>query len=529
LSGRWSVAASVAALGAEGARGGVPGFWELVERRADLTPDAPCLVDEHERRLTFGEYRSSCASVAAGLAAQGIGPGTVVAWQLPTWIDTIVLCGALARLGAVQVPVLPPYRQREMRLVLEQTRPEVLFVPERWQGRAYAEEHAALAASVGARLVVVDGGLAAGDPSGLPAYPPAPPGDGPESTRWIYYTSGTTTAPKGARHTDAHLVVAAEALVECLRLTPDDRGTIVFPFAHIGGAFLFLSGILGGHPHVVVSRFGAEVVPLLAREGVTYAGSGLSFQRTYLEVQREQPGRSIFPRIRGFPHGGDARRPHVHEALKREVGGAGVLSNYGMTEVPMIASGAVDDPPGKLAERIGRPCPTMEVRIVAPDGSPGAPGTEGEIRVRGATVLSGYVDASLDDGAFDEEGFFRTGDIGFVDGDGYLEVTGRLKDVIIRKGENISAVEVEDLLHRHPAVAEVAVVGLPDEERGERCCAVVVLADGAGGLDLASVVAFLVGEGLMIQKCPEQLEVRASLPRDFFGKVNKALLRRELG
>jgi acyl-CoA synthetase (AMP-forming)/AMP-acid ligase II len=199
--------------------------------------------------------------------------------------------------------------------------------------------------------------------------------------------------------------------------------------------------------------------------------------------------------------------------VRDEIGGRGVVHGYGMTEVPMIANGSPDDTDEQLANTDGRPVEGAEVRIVGLDGRPLPTGAEGEICVRGPMVCHGYTDPALTRDAFDAEGYFRTGDLGKLRDDGHLVITGRIKDVIVRKGENVSAVEVEGVLYRHPKVAEVAVIGLPDQARGERVCAVVQLADGAGTLDLAEVAAFCREAGLMTQKIPEQLELRTDWPR----------------
>ena len=206
------------------------------------------------------------------------------------------------------------------------------------------------------------------------------------------------------------------------------------------------------------------------------------------------------------------------------------MSGYGLTECPIIAMNTVRDPDAKLAHTEGRPNPPdAQIRVVRADDSDATPGEEGELRVRGPQLFHGYLDASLHAEAFDARGFFCTGDLGHVDADGYVVITGRLKDVIIRKGENISAREVEDLLYEHPKVADVAVVGLPDPASGERACAVVVARDPAAPLAFEEMSAFLRGRGLMLQKIPEQLEHVGQLPRNAAGKVQKLELRKRLG
>jgi acyl-CoA synthetase (AMP-forming)/AMP-acid ligase II len=211
--------------------------------------------------------------------------------------------------------------------------------------------------------------------------------------------------------------------------------------------------------------------------------------------------------------------------VKAELGGAGVVSVYGLTEAPFVVLSSPRDPDEKLACSEGRAAGGAELRVVAADGSACAPGEVGEIRVRGPQLFRGYLDAKQDAGAFDAEGFFRTGDLGRLDAEGFLAVTGRLKEIIIRNGENISAKEIEDLLYAHPRIAEAAVIGLPDARTGERCCAVVVPKDGAG-VDLAELGRYCRDAGLARQKVPEQLELVAELPRNASGKVRKYELRR---
>jgi len=217
--------------------------------------------------------------------------------------------------------------------------------------------------------------------------------------------------------------------------------------------------------------------------------------------------------------------PELHYEVKRELGGAGIVSGYGMTECPVFTMNRIGDPDDKLAETEGRPVTGGEVRIVRLDGALAGPGEEGELHVKGPQRFLGYLDASLDAEAFDDDGFFRSGDLGYQDADGYVVITGRVKDIIIRKGENISAQEVENLLYAHPKVADVAVIGLPDPASGERVCAIVVPVDPTQPLTFDEMVEHLHAEGLMQQKIPEQLELAGDLPRNPTGKVLKHELR----
>ncbi|MCI3949465.1 MAG: AMP-dependent synthetase and ligase, partial [Acidimicrobiales bacterium] len=396
--------------------------------------------------------------------------------------------------------------------------------PSVWRGFDHAAMGADLAASTeGLVVLVADRVLPDGDPATLPPVPPS------GEVRWLFYTSGTTADPKGARHTDATIRAAAAGMAERLALRPDDRHGLVFPFTHIGGITWLFASLLVGSGNVITEAFDPVATPaLLQREDVTLAGSGTPFHLAYLAAQRAAPDRPLFPSVRAFPGGGAPKPPQLHHDVKAELGGVGVVSGYGLTEAPLLTMGSVEDDDDALARTEGRPMSGVALRLVTTDGRVAGPGEEGEVRAKAPQVMVGYVDAALDADAFDDEGWFRTGDLGRLEPGG-LVVTGRLKDVIIRKGENISAKEVEDLVYTHPKVADVAVVGLPDPVLGERCCAVVVCRDAADPLRLDELVDHLEGTGLMRQKFPEQLELVDALPRNPSGKVVKTALRDRFG
>ena len=216
--------------------------------------------------------------------------------------------------------------------------------------------------------------------------------------------------------------------------------------------------------------------------------------------------------------------PELHYEVKREMGGLGCANGWGMTESCITAINDPRDTDAHIAETSGKPIPSVEVRVVLADGSDAPAGVDGELRIRGERVFKGYLDPVLNETAFDAGGWFCTGDVGHLTDDGYVVVTGRLKDIIIRKGENISAKEVEDLLYAHPDIVDAAVIGLPDRDSGERVCAVVTMAEGRT-LTLAELTRYCVEAGVMRQKIPEQLEIVESLPRNATGKVLKHELR----
>ncbi|MGW7498979.1 class I adenylate-forming enzyme family protein [Streptomyces luteogriseus] len=481
-------------------------LWELVTRRAALTPDRPLFLQDG-RTLTFEALRARAERVAAGLYGMGVRPGTVVAWQLPTRIETAVLSFALARLGAVQTPVIPFYRDREAGFALRESRAEFFAVPGTWRGF----DHTEMARRLGAKGVFeAYDDLPDGDPSLLPP----PPSDG-TAVRWIYWTSGTTSDPKGVLHTDRSLLAGGSCLAHALRPSAQDVGSIAFPYAHIGGPDYTVMLLLYGFPAVLFEQFALpEALAAYRAHGVTMAGGSTAFYSMFLAEQRKRPGEPVVPTLRLLAGGGAPKPPELYHAVVREMG-VQLTHGYGMTEVPMITMGAPDDGPELLATTEGRPPPGMEIRIV-----------DGEVRLRGEAVCRGYLDPGQTAEAFDEDGFLRTGDLGRLTETGHLVLTGRLKDVIIRKGENISAQEIEDLLHRHPALGDVAVIGLPDAARGELVCAVVEQPPGAEALTLADITAFLRAEGLSVHKLPERLEVVDALPRgDTLRKVLKYRLR----
>jgi len=502
-------------------------LWELIERRAEATPNAPLAIDEDQRTMTFGEYRDASERAAAGLSGLGLAEGVAVSWQLPTWLESMVLVGALSRLGVVQNPILPIYREREVGFVTKQTGARMLIVPSPWKGfdfEAMAREIAK--DQPGLEVLVVDKKLSDGDPESLPAV--ATPPDDPDElpVRWAFYTSGTTADPKGAKHTDRTIMASAHGMAVALELTEADRGALAFPFTHIGGIGLLMAGLMSGCRAIVIEAFDPPVtIPLLQREGITLAGSGTPFHMAYLAAQREQAGTPLFPDVRAFPGGASPKPPQLHYDIVKEMGGVGIVSGYGLTECPIITMSSVRDTDEHLAYTEGSATPGVEIKVVTLDGKIAGADEEGEIRAKGPQLFRGYLDSTLDAEAFDEEGFFRTGDLGKLDAEGYITITGRLKDVIIRKGENISAKEIEDLLFKHPAIGDVAVIGLPDEASGERACAIVVPADKEAPPNLEDIFDFAKQAGLMTQKIPEQLEIVDVLPRNATGKVLKHELR----
>ncbi len=504
-----------------------PTIWELVRRRAELSPDVAMLIDTDRRRLTFAEFADRAEQVAAGLLSLGIGPGTTVTWQLPTRIESVLVSMALARLGAVQNPVLHLYREREVGAVLRQSKPDFFVVPGVWKDRDFGAMAKQLASELGRAPTVLELGLDL--PTGDLASLPAAPASGTE-IRWVYYTSGTTSEPKGVQHTDQTLMAGGRGLGAALDMSADDIGSIAFPYSHIAGPDYMLMMLAAGFGAVLVEAFvPADAVQTFRELGVTMCGGSTAFYQMYLAEQRKQPGEPLIPSLRIMSGGGAAKPPELFYDVAKEMG-VRLVHGYGMTEVPMMAMGSPHDTDEQLAYTDGKPVVGAEIRIVKEDGTVAAPDEEGEVRLRGPVVCVGYTDPAANEAAFDSEGWFRTGDLGVLRPDGHLRLTGRLKDVIIRKGENISARELEDVLFSHPKVSEVAVIGVPDAERGEMVVAVVEPASPGDPVSFDEMVAWCRDAGLMMQKIPERLEVVDALPRnETLNKVLKFKLREQFG
>jgi len=366
-------------------------------------------------------------------------------------------------------------------------------------------------------------------PTGDPATLPDPPGADPEP-RWLYYTSGSTADPKGAWHTDRGVMAAGNTWFTKMQPTADDVYPVAFPVGHIGGAAMLVVTLASGMCMILVEAFDAERSPrFMAEQGATLLGTAVPFFRAYLAAQAAHGRERLFPHLRACVGGGAPTPPALHEDVKRELGGIGIVGSWGLTEFPIATCGSVTDTDEQLATTEGTAGPGVEVRVVGLDGLDKGPGEEGELRLRGPQLFLGYANPALNDGALDDQGFLHTGDLGVVSDTGHVMITGRVKDIIIRNAENISASEIEDALHLHPKIADVAVIALPDDRTGERACAVVKLADGVGTITLVEIGGHCRELGLARQKVPEQLELVDEVPRNSMGKIQKPELRKRFG
>lgn len=508
-------------------------YWDLVVRAASQRPGHVLLADDHGCSLTAAQLAAAAEGFAATLHGRGVGPGTVVSWQLPSVLETMVVLCALARLGAAQNPIVPIMREREVRFITEQVQTELFLVPEVWGGFGYGDLARTLAGERGFDVMLVDvatdrteGGalrLPLGDPTTLPPPPPADP----QAVRWLYHTSGTTAEPKGIRHSDATLMAGSTGMIGVLGVRDDDVNPGAFPVSHIGGAISLGASFVTGMRLVLFDTFDpATFGERAATHEPTILGSAVPFFLALLDAQRRHGPDPLFPRLRICSAGGAPMPPELCREVREVLGVPGVANSWGLTEFPVPTFASPDARHDVLDTTVGTVVPGVSLRVVGFHGQEVGRGEEGELRLKGPQRMLGYVDARLDADAFDDDGWFRTGDLGVVDAEGNVRITGRLKDIIIRNAENISALEVEDALFQHAAVHDVAVIGVPDPRTGERVCAVVVAEPGAELPTIEVLAAHCRAIGLATQKWPERIEVVDELPRTPMGKVRKEDLRR---
>jgi len=430
-------------------------------------------------------------------------------------------------------PILPSLRDHDLRFILEDAETAMIFVPHHFGGHDYAAmlERVTAAMSPSPEVVVLRGesGLHTAYPALLGLQPEATtlPALDPDAVRMVLYTSGTTGRPKGVLHSHNSIHALICQIRDQWSVEPGDTFLVPSPIAHIGGSiYAFECPLLLGTTAVLMDRWDpSAAVALMDNERCTHMAGATPFLQQLLSAAERADSR--LPDLKVFICGGASVSPSLIRRAAEYFDRAVVTRVYGCTEVPVATVGAPrPDEAGPAADTDGR-AGIAEIELVAHEA---APAGEGEICVRGPQMLLGYRHPEDDSESFDAAGFFRTGDLGRWDQylpDHYLVVTGRAKDVIIRNGENISAKEVEDLLADHPGIAEIAVVGLPDDRTGERACAVIVPA-GEPRPDVTDLLALLQSKGVAKFKAPEQVVIWDALPKNDAGKILKHQIRAAL-
>lgn len=511
-------------------------FAHTVARRGDAT----ALIEDGVA-LSYATLASRVDALAAGLVRRGVVAGDAVAYMLPNWWEAAATFLAAVSLGAHAVPIVPILRGREVAVILRQTRPRAIVLPASFRGTDYVALVREVIASMGGYdpLLVVARASGAADRAPTARFEEvAAPADGaasgarsavdPDTLALVIYTSGSTADPKGAMHSHQTLAAELASLVDAHGLGDDDRVLMPSPLTHVSGVIHgILAPALLGTSVVLQDRWDpAAALAAVARHRVTY----MIGAPTFLQEMLAQPSLAEhdLSSLRLFSCGGASVAPELMRLGRARIPNLVTKRSYGSSEFPTIATTTAEDALARGLDTEGRALRGVEIRVTDEGGVPLAAGAEGEIRARGPDCFLGYVDASLDADCFDADGFFRTGDLGIVDADGYLRITGRVKDIIVRKGEKISAREVEDLLLEHPAIADAALIPLADPDTGERACACVQIARDAEPLALDALVSFLRARDLTPQKLPEQLELVDDFPRTPSGKINKRLLRESI-
>ena len=437
-------------------------------------------------RLTYAELDARVARVATRLTRAGVRTDDVVSSQLANCAEALVLALAVNRLGAVHNPITTIAGAREIEFVLSQAGSRV-FVD--------TPDH---------ELLRVD------ESDDLASVVAPAPRDVP---RFLVYTSGSTAEPKGALHSDATLLVECAAQSAYHGFRDDEVFVMPSPVAHVSGLIYgVLLPVFLGATSVLLERWDpTEFLAAIERERGTFSGGATPFLQG--AVDHPDLERFDLSSFRLFPCGGADVPPDL---IRRAQSRLGVRTGrgYGSTEFPSITSSSgPGEPDDRRAETDGRPIGENRIRIV-----------DGEVEAIGPEMFLGYLDGALDADAFTADGWLRTGDLGTIDEDGYLTITGRAKDVVIRHGEKIPAKEVETLLAQHPSVDQVAIIALPDPRTGERACACIVIAPSARVPTLAEVAEFCTARGLAKRRLPEQIEIVDALPRTPGGKVDKRAL-----
>ena len=520
------------------------GYWldktvdQLLSEAIARTPDKISIIADRADReqplcLTYRELGDLVDRAPNSLSRLGVGPRDVVTVQLPNWWEFVVTAMACSKIGAVFNPVMPIFRQRELLYVLNFCESKVFIVPKLYRGFDYAAMAEGMRGELHylKHLIVVDGdgdssferSILSAEPGGQSAKSPGlPPAVGPDDMAVVMFTSGTTGEPKGVIHTSNSLVGCTKALTQRFGLHDNEVLLVASPVAHMTGyaAVVLLSIYLGGTMVLQDVWEPKHGVSLMVREGVTYTAASTPFLNDICDVVAAGAPRPAS--LRSFLCAGATIPPVLIQRAARDVG-IHACSLWGMTE--SLASTLTE--PSRAAEKSpttdGRPLEGMEIRIVDFDGKPVPLGQSGRLLVRGCQMFTGYYKKPELE-TFDAQGWFDSGDLAYMDDEGYIRISGRVKDVLIRGGENVPVVEIENLLYKHPAVAAVAVVGYPDARLGERGCAFIIPKPG-NTIDLAAMQAYLAECKMAKQFWPERVELVADLPRTASGKIQKFKLK----
>ncbi len=507
-------------------------YWQQTAR---AMPDKIAVVDNHGASYTYSALNHAASCLANWMLAKGIESGDRIAFQLPGWCEFTVIYLACLKIGAVSVPLLPSWREAELVWVLnkcqakmffaptlfKQTRPVDLILPlqnqlPQLQQIVGVDKLAPATSSLSLSQIIADN----------TPLTTAITTHGDELAA-VLFTSGTEGLPKGVMLTHNNILASERAYCARLNLTWQDVFMMPAPLGHATG---FLHGVtapfLIGARSVLLDIFTPDAcLALLEQQRCTCMLGATPFVYDLLNVLEKQP--ADLSALRFFLCGGTT----IPKKVARECQQLGIklLSVYGSTESSPHAVVNLDDPLSRFMHTDGYAAAGVEIKVVDDARKTLPPGCEGEEASRGPNVFMGYFDEpELTARALDEEGWYYSGDLCRMDEAGYIKITGRKKDIIVRGGENISSREVEDILLQHPKIHDACVVAMPDERLGERSCAYVVLKAPHHSLSLEEVVAFFSRKRVAKYKYPEHIVVIEKLPRTASGKIQKFLLRKDI-
>ncbi|WP_034712317.1 AMP-binding protein [Intrasporangium chromatireducens] len=514
-------------------------LFDLLERQVQAQPDRVFLTDD-TTGLTFRQLRDRALGLAVGLHRWGLRAGDRVTVQLPNWTEFAVITVALARLGAIMVPIMPIYRRDEVAYISGNAEARLAFTAESFKAFDYPGMYAEIRDELPAlEAVVVVRGAGVGDESTIDVESlvvdvdsqagatEIGQGVGPDEPFVIVYSSGTTSFPKGCLHTFNTMACGARILGDAWGVTTQDVQFGPSPVTHTTGLVtsVIVPLIRGSQSHIMQSwepRLGLDQI---REHGCTITVNATTFLQMALDAYDPEVHDASSMRVwvaAGAPIPGTIieRAATVFPAMK-------VLSLYGRTENITTTMCRPDDEPRRSLTSDGQALPLQSVKIVDEEGNEVPRGQEGDVAYKGAMHMLEYVAKPVETAElFTPDGHSRSGDLGVMDEDGFVRVTGRTKDIVIRGGLNISVRQVEDLLTAHPAVSRVAVVGMPDERLGEKACCYLVPTAGNEGITLEDVTTYLLDQGIAKVKLPERLEIVDELPTTATGKIQKHVLRK---
>ena len=516
----------------------------ISDRLAEIAredPDRELIFDPSFGRFSYAAVDAQVRRLACGLAAHGIGPGDVVILQLPNWAPFITFHIALTSVGAVTALVPFVYREHEVGAAAALTGARALVVPDRYRRFSYRRmAERVRAACPDLRHVFLVGSEERNEPERFIDYAsfmaepwertatcdPAALAPGPEDVTAIGFTSGTTGDLKGVVFDTRILAAVNRGFVDRYRLNEDDRIMGGSPLGHAVGFThaLRMTLTIGGSIVLLEQWEPGPAVELMRRERCTYMAAATPFLMDIIghpELTKAEP----LPSLRLFLCGGASIPEQLLRDAQQALPHTFTSPLWGMTECGGVTTCPFDAPEEKRHTTDGTPCGAMELKVVDASGTEVPRGVEGELLARGPMVARGYYRRDdLTRESFLPDGFFRTGDQARMDEDGYIKITGRIKDLIIRGGVNIAPAEIESVLFSHPKVANAAVVGMPDPRLGERVCAFVIL-DADAALTIEEVQGWMAAAGLAKPKWPERIEVVDEFPMTASGKVRKFRLR----